>query len=266
MRLLDGKLAVIAGVANKMSIAWGIANAYHEQGATIALFCLESNLRRVTKMAKELNIAHVFPFDARNDQSIVEAFESLNTTFNGKLHILVHSIAYAQVEDIGNEFINVSKSGWNLALEVSAFSLVTFCKCARPMMNAAGEGSIIAMTFGGGEKVVPGYNIMGVAKAALNMSIQYLAYDLGPENIRVNGIASGPIKTMSSLMVKDFSNSLGLMEDQSPLLRNVTLEDVSGTALYLASNLSSGISGSIIKVECGMNSVLSPSVSHQRYK
>ncbi len=266
MGLLEGKTALITGVANKMSIAWAIAGAFRKEGAEIALCCLESNLRRVSKIAREMGIGTVVPCDVRNDDDITRVFSTIGTVFDGKLDILVHSIAYAQIEDLGGEFLKVLRSGWNLALEISAYSLVAFCREARPLMAKSNDASIMTLTFGGGERVTPGYNIMGVAKAALNMSIMYLAYDLGPDRIRVNGISSGPIRTLSSLMVEDFASSLNLMEEQSPLLRNITLEDVSGTAVYLASALSSGVTASIIKVEGGMSGLLAPSITHPRRK
>ncbi len=266
MGLLEGKTALITGVANKMSIAWAIAGAFQKEGAEIALFCMENNYRRVSKIAREMGIQTVIPCDVRKDEDISRAFSAIDSVFGGKLDTLVHSIAYAQIEDLGGEFIRVSRSGWNMALEISAYSLVAFCRLARPMMTKSDNASVMALTFGGGEKVTPGYNIMGIAKAALNMSIQYLAYDLGPDRIRVNGISSGPIKTLSSMMVEDFSSALNLMEEQAPLLRNVTLEDVSGTAIYLASSLSSGVTGSIIRVEAGISSLIAPSVTHPRRK
>ena len=266
MVLLDQKRAVVAGVANRMSIAWGIAQALHEQGADIAFLCLESNLRRVRKLAKELGSEIVIPCDVQKDDNIINAFQQISDAFDGRLDILVHSIAYARIGDLGGEFIKVTRDGWNLAMDISTYSQVAFANYARPLMIASGGGSIITLTFAGGEKVVPGYNIMGVAKAALNMSVKYLAYDLGPDGIRVNSIGPGPVKTLSSMMVEDFDNALTLVGDNSPLVRNITIEDVNGAAVFLASDLSSGITGLIMKVSGGMDIVLAPSIPHPALK
>jgi enoyl-[acyl-carrier protein] reductase I len=266
MGLLSQKRAVVAGVANRMSIAWGIAQALREQGADIAFLCLESNLRRVKKLAKELGSEIVIPCNVQKDDDIKNAFLHISDAFDGRLDILVHSIAYARIEDLGGEFIKVTRDGWNLAMDISAYSLVAFASYARPLMIASGGGSIIALTFAGGEKVVPGYNIMGVAKAALNMSVKYLSYDLGPDGIRINSIGPGPIRTLSSMMVEDFPNALELVKKHSPLLRNVDIRDINGSAVFLASDLSSGITGSIIKVSGGMDNVLAPSIPHPAIK
>ena len=264
MRALEGKKAVIAGVANKQSIAWIISKALHEKGAQLAFLCLGSNLRRVKKLARQVDSEIVITCDVQKDEEIKNAFKVVNSEFDGSLDILVHAIAFANIVDLGGNFIEVSRSGWTLAIEISAYSLVAFARCVRPMMESAGGGSIITLTFGGGELVVQGYNIMGVAKAALNSTVRYLAYDLGPYNIRVNAISPGPVKTLSSLMIEDFETSINLSKTQSSLLRNLTQEDIAGTAIYLASELSSGITGSIIKLECGMDIVRAPSIEHRR--
>ena len=265
MGLLDGKKALVAGVANKKSIAWGIAQALYALGAQFAFTCHETNVRRVRKLAPQVNSEIIIPCDVGKDEDIMQAFDQLAATFDGKLDILVHSIAYANMDDLGGEFIRTSRSGWHLALDISAYSLVAFARCARPLMNAAGGGSIMTLTFGD-NKVVPGYNIMGVAKAALEMTVRYLAYDLGPENIRVNAIGSGPIPTLSSLAVENFSVALRMMEENSPMLRNVTLEDVGKTAVYLASDLSSAVTGAVIKVDSGMNIMCPPTAPHRKLK
>jgi enoyl-[acyl-carrier protein] reductase I len=257
MGLLNGKSALVTGVTNKKSIAWGIALALYGEGARIAFTCIPNNVRRVKKLAPQVESATVIPCDLRDEEEISEAMSQVARAFEGKLDILVHSVAYADLEDLGGEFIAVSKSGWNLAMEVSVYSLVSLARHARPLMNKSGAGSIITLTFAGGDKVVPGYNMMGVAKAALDMSVRYLAYDLGPEKIRVNAISSGPIPTMSSMAVEDFSGSLRLVEERAPLLRNVDLEDVGGTAVYLASDLSNAVTGAVIKVDGGLN-ILAP--------
>ncbi len=265
MKLLDGKKILISGVATQKSIAWGIAKCLHEAGGQLAFLCLPSNSRRVKKLARQLDSDIVIECDVRNDSQIEAAFKSVDMAFQGELHALVHSIAYAKIEELGGEFLQVSHEGWNLALEISAYSLVAFTRYARPLMNNAGGGSIISITFGGGERVVQGYNIMGVAKAALNMSIRYLAYDLGPENIRVNGISSGPIITMSSMMIESFDKALDIATKHPPLLRNISVEEVSNAALYLLSDLSSGVTGEIIHVDSGANILMAPSITHPKY-
>jgi enoyl-[acyl-carrier protein] reductase I len=199
----------------------------------------------------------------RNDRDVISACDQVASAFGEELDILVHAIAYANIEDLEGEFIKVSKSGWQLALDVSGYSLVEFARCVRPLMNAAGGGSIMTLTYGDG-RVHPGYNIMGVAKAALEVAVRYLAYDLGPENIRVNAIFSSPIKTTSSLLVENFDVAMDKMEECSPLLRNVTVDEVSKTAVYLASHLSSGVTGGLIKVDAGITIMSPATVSHRR--
>jgi enoyl-[acyl-carrier protein] reductase I len=266
MGLLQGRKALVTGVANKKSIAWGIARTFHAYGAQLAFTCLESNIRRVKKLAPQVDCDIIIPCNVQKDEEIEQAFEEVKTAFGGSLDILVHCIAYADLEDLGGEFIGISRSGWNLALEISAYSLVAFARYARSLMHAAGGGSIITLTFLGGHKVVPGYNIMGIAKAALDMSIRYLAYDLGPENIRVNAISAGPVSTMSSLAVEGFSKSLRISQERSPLLHNITLEDLGKTAVYLASDLSSAVTGELLYVDAGMNIMCAGVGQHRKWK
>jgi enoyl-[acyl-carrier protein] reductase I len=252
MGLLEGKKALVSGVANKKSIAWGIAQALYAQGAQVAFTCLETNVRRVNRLAPQVHSKIVIPCDVQKDEDIEGAFDKMMAAFDGKLDILVHSIAFANLDDMDGEFIKISRSGWHLALDISVYSLVAFARSARPLMKAAGAGSIITLTFGSG-KVVPGYNVMGVAKGALEMTVRYLAYDLGPENIRVNAIAAGPIPTLSSQMIEGFDTALRTIEKGSPMLRNITLEDLGKTAVYLASDFSSAVTGEVINVDAGMN-------------
>jgi enoyl-[acyl-carrier protein] reductase I len=207
MGILEGKTALVSGVANRQSIAWGIARTLREEGARVALLCHPGPLKRVTKLAGEIGSELVVPCDVRSDENIEEAFRTVGTAFGGRMDILVHSIAYADIEDMGGEFIAVSRSGWNLALEVSAYSLVAFTRCARPLMKAAGGGSVVTISFLGGERVAPGYNVMGIAKAALESALRYLAYDLGPDNIRINAVSPGPIRTMSALVIESFEEA-----------------------------------------------------------
>lgn len=265
MGLLDGKNALVVGVANKRSIAWGIAQALHAHGARLAFSCLETNMRRVKKLAAQVESDIIISCDVQKEDDIARLFDELNVSFQGRLDILVHSIAYADLNDLEGEFIKTSRAGWQLALDVSAYSLLALSRSVRPLMNAAGGGSIITLTFGD-FKVVPGYNIMGIAKAALEVAVRYLAYDLGPENIRVNAIGSGPIPTLSSMAIENFDTALRKVEECSPLLRNIGAEDVGNTAVYLASDLSSNITGAVVKVDSGMNIMCPGSVPHRRLK
>jgi len=262
MGLLDGKNGLVVGVANKKSIAWGIAQALHANGARLAFSSLETNIRRVRKLAPQVNSDLIIGCDVQRDEDIARMAEWLKDVFEGKLDILVHSIAYADLNDLGGEFLETSRAGWRLALDISAYSLVALARAVRPLMNKAGGGSIITLTFGD-YKVVPGYNIMGVAKAALEVAMRYIAYDLGPENIRVNAIKAGPIPTLSAMAIENFDIALGTIEECSPLLRNVTLEDVGNTAVYLASDLSSAATGTAIHVDSGMN-IMSPGAKAHR--
>ena len=266
MGLLDGKKALVAGVANKNSIAWGIAKGLHAQGARLAFTCVENNVRRLKKLTPEVDSDIIITCNVRDDEAITRVFQEVHAAFGGTLDILVHSIAYAEMQDLGGEFIRVSRSRWNLAVEISAYSLVAFARCARPLMNAAGGGSIITLTFNGGQKVVPGYNIMGSAKAALDMSVRYLAYDLGPENIRVNAISAGPVSTLSALAIKDVGKAIRLIEETAPLLRNINQEDIGKSAVYLASDLSRSVTGEILLVDAGMNILCPSTQQHPKFK
>lgn len=262
--LLDQKRAVVCGVANAKSIAWGIAKKLQEHGAEVALTCVESARRRVTKLAEEIGIRHVISCDVGNDDDVQRAFGELGQAFDGQLDILVHSIAYARLEDLGGEFLVVNREGWRTALETSAYSLISMARAARPLLISAGGGSIMTLTFAGGERVVPSYNIMGVAKAALESSMSYLAYDLGPDKIRVNAISPGPIETMSSMVVDKFSDSLDSVRRISPLLKCVTPGDVGDAAVFFGSDLSKMVTGSVFYVDSGCNTLAADPGDHPR--
>ena len=266
MGLLDGKKALVSGITNKKSIAWGIAQALYANGAELAFSCVENNVRRVKKLAPLVECGTVIPCDVQKDEEIADMLDKTGHLFGGKLDIFVHSIAYADIDDLGGEFIRTSRSGWNNALEISAYSLVCLARHARPLMNASGGGSMITLTFVGGDKVVPGYNIMGIAKAALDMSVRYLAYDLGPENIRVNAISAGPVSTISSLAVENFDTSLRMVKKCSPMLRNVTLEDLGRVAVFLGSDLSSAVTGETVHVDAGMHILAPTTRPHPQWK
>lgn len=264
MGLLTGKKALVSGVANPRSIAWGIAQAFHEHGARVAFTCLESTQRRVAKLAAELDSDLVFPCDVAKDEDIARTFEKVGEAFDGHLHVFVHSIAYARLEEMSGEFLNVTREGWRLALDVSAYSLVAMARVARPLMKAAGGGSIMTLTFAGGNRVAPGYNMMGVAKAALESTVRYLAYDLGPDGIRVNALSPGPIPTVSGMVIQGFEESLQIPTTHSPLLRSITPRDVGNAAVWYAADISSAVTGATVPIDGGMGILLAGAAAHPR--
>jgi enoyl-[acyl-carrier protein] reductase I len=249
MKLLEGKKALIFGIANKNSIAWGIAQALHEHGAEIGFsYGLDKLERRVQPLADELGVKFVELCDVTVDADVEAVFAKAADHF-GTIDILVHSIAYATREDLSGRFVDTSRAGFATAMDVSAYSLVALARSAAPLMPNG--GSIICMTYYGAEKVVPHYNVMGVAKAALEASTRYLAADLGPQNIRVNAISAGAIKTLSAAGIAGFRKMLSYTEERAPLRRNVDQSEVGQTALWLSSSLSSGVTGEVIYVDAG---------------
>ncbi len=252
MGLLDGKKGLILGVANERSIAWGIAEALKKEGAELAFTYVGENLeKRVRPLAESVGARLVLPCDVTVDDQIDALFDAIREEW-GALDILVHSLAFAKKEELKGEYVNTSRDGFRLAMDVSAYSLVALCRRAYHLMEGRG-GSVITLTYLGSERAIQNYNVMGVAKAALEASVRYLASDLGPKGIRVNAISAGPIKTLAAMGISGFKEILDMVEAKSPLRRNVTPEDVGGTALYLASPLSSGVTGEIIYVDSGFN-------------
>lgn len=262
--LLNHKRIVVCGVANDLSIAWGITKMLKEQGATLALTCVEATRRRVTKLANSIGIEHIIACDVGNDDDIERAFQEIGGVFGGRLDGMIHSIAYARLEDLGGEFLEVNREGWRTALEISAYSLVAMAKAARPLMIAAGGGSIVTITFNGGRVIVPSYNVMGVAKAALECSMRYLSYDLGPDKIRVNAVSSGPIATMSSKVVDRFQDALDQIATSSPLLETVTQDDVGNACAFLMSDLSRHVTSEILHVDSGCDAMTFGARPHRR--
>lgn len=251
MKLLEGKKALIFGIANKNSIAWGIAQALHAQGAELGFsYGFEQLEKRVRPLAEELGVQFVEECNIDEDEQITAVFQKAADHF-GHIDILVHSIAHAKREDLTGTFVDTSRDGFHLAMGVSVYSLVALTRAAVPLMTNG--GSIISMTYYGAEKAVPHYNVMGVAKAALEASTRYLAADLGPQNIRVNAISAGPIKTLSAAGIAGFRKMLKYTEERAPLRRNVTQDEVGQTALWLCSDLSSGVTGEVIYVDAGYN-------------
>jgi enoyl-[acyl-carrier protein] reductase I len=251
--LLKGKNILIMGVRNKWSIAWGIAQACKAQGANLIFTYLgEREQEALLKLTADMGEITAYPCNVSSDEDIDSLFSNIKNKF-GVLHGVVHAIAYAKSEDLQDTFVNTSRDGFMLALNISAYSLVAVSKRAHELMTEG--GSIITLTYRGSVKVSPGYNVMGVAKAALEASVRYIAHELGSKNIRVNAISAGPVKTMSAKGVKGFSDILDIVEQRAPLKRNVTLEDLGGTAVYLLSDLSSGLTSEIIYIDSGYNSM-----------
>jgi enoyl-[acyl-carrier protein] reductase I len=250
--MLENKTGIIFGVANKRSIAWATAQALHKAGARLAFAYqgerLKENVEKLTH--DEMPGSPLLSCDVTKQSEVDETFRRVGEKF-GRLDFLIHSIAFAPREALEGEFMKVDRDGFLSALEVSAYSLTQLTRAAAPLMTDG--GSIITMTFHGAEKVYQGYNVMGVAKAALESSVRYLAVDLGPKNIRVNAISAGPIQTLAARGVSGLSHMLKIHAERAPLKRNVEPREVGNTALFLCSSLSSGITGEIIYVDCGYN-------------
>lgn len=250
--ILAGKKVLISGVANKRSIAWAIAQMLYEAGAEVAFSYQGDRLKEtVLELTQDMKSPLLVDCDVTKDDMISSAFQSVSDRFNGKLDIFVHCLAFAPKETLQGGYISTEREHFAIAQDISAYSLTAMARAARPLMNNAGGGSIITLTYLGAERVVPNYNMMGIAKASLEAGVRYLAQDLGQENIRVNGISAGPIKTLAARGIADLNTMMNRHAEISPLRRNVELEEVAGTALFLASPLSSGITGEVIHVDCG---------------
>jgi enoyl-[acyl-carrier protein] reductase I len=251
--LLDGKKALIFGVANDHSIAWGIAQTLHEQGATLGFASMESLIeRRVRPLAESIGASFVEACDVSSDEQLHDLMAKWSKAY-GQVDILVHAVAFAPREDLEGSFTETTRSGFAVAMDVSAYSLVAMCReAARAGLLTAGS-SVMTLSYYGAEKVVANYNVMGVAKAALEACVRYLAADLGPSGVRVNAISAGPVRTLSASGVRDFRKLYGTFAAISPLRANITIEDVGKTALYLASDLSSAVTGEVVYVDGGFN-------------
>ncbi|MBV8198777.1 MAG: enoyl-ACP reductase [Candidatus Eremiobacteraeota bacterium] len=253
MKLLEGKRAFVTGVANRWSIATGIARKLHEHGASVALAYQGERVRdEVEKLAAELGGAPVVACDVSNDESLAAARDALHEKF-GKLDALVHSIAFANKEDLAGKVFDTSRSGFSLALDVSSFSLIALVQALRESFNDG--ASIMAMTYLGATQIVPNYNLMGIAKAALEAAVRYLAFDLGDRGIRVNAISAGPIKTASARQVGGFSKILDVVAKVAPLHRNVTPDDIGNVAVFLASDLASAVTADVHFVDSGYHAM-----------
>jgi enoyl-[acyl-carrier protein] reductase I len=251
MGLLDGRNALIFGVANDHSIAWGIARALHDEGAEVGFSSVESLIeRRVRPLAESIGSTFVEPCDVQSDEQIAHVFERWAATHD-RLDILVHALAFARREDLEGGFIGTSRDGFAVALDVSAYSLVALTRAARPLLRRG--SSVLTLSYYGSEKVVANYNVMGVAKAALEASVRYLAADLGPDGVRVNAISAGPIRTLAASGIAGFKRMYGGFADIAPLRANITPEDVGRSAVYLCSDLSSAVTGEVLYVDGGFN-------------
>jgi len=248
------KIGLVMGVASDHSIAWALSEALYDEGARLAFTYMpgEHNERRVRQLVEPHGADLVLPCDVKRDEDIEQVFQKVEQAC-GRLDFLVHSIAFAPPAELRNPYVQTSRQGWHLAMDTSVYSLVAVCRAAAPLMK--GGGSIMTVSYFGGEKVLPGYNLMGVCKAALEHSVRYLAWDLGGQNIRINAISAGPMRTVSTAGIADFDKLRDHSAQKSPLRRNVTAEDIGSTGLYLLSDRSSGVTGEILHVDCGYNIV-----------
>jgi enoyl-[acyl-carrier protein] reductase I len=261
---LKGQTAVVFGLANKRSIAWAIAQKLSAAGAQIAICYQNERLRLEAEgLAGELPDAAVFPCDVSSDEQIDAVFAQLKERY-GKLHTLVHSVAFAPPDELHNDFLLTSRDGFRVAHEISVYSLIALSRGAAPLMTDG--GSVITLTYYGSQKVVPRYNVMGVAKAALEATVRYLAADLGQQKIRVNAISAGPIKTLAARGIGGLGEMLKVHAARSPLGRNIEPAEVGNAALFLASDLASGVTGEVLYVDCGYNVVAfaSSELEHMR--
>jgi enoyl-[acyl-carrier protein] reductase I len=248
---MEGRTAVVFGVANKRSIAWAIAQHLQQAGARLVITYQNERLEQEAKdLIAALPGAEAFMCDVSVDEQIAKLFEQLKSRY-GKLHSLVHSIAFAPADELKGEFLSTTREGFRIAHDVSVYSLIVLARTAAPLMEDG--GSILTLTYYGSTKVVPHYNVMGVAKAALEASVRYLAHDLGPRRIRVNAISAGPVKTLAARGISGFGDMLKSHAERAPLKRNVDVNEVAETAVFLASDAGAGITGEVIYVDCGYN-------------
>lgn len=251
MGMFQGKKILILGIANERSIAWGIAQALHAAEAELCLtYVGEAIEKRLRPLAESIGCKTVLPCDVQSDEQLDALFSELSTRW-GRIDGIVHSVAFAEKDDLHGRFCKTSRKGFGLALDVSAYSLIAVAGRAEPLMQQG--GSILTMSYLGAERVVPNYNVMGVAKAALESSVRYLASDLGPSGVRVNAISAGPIKTLAAAGIPQFREMLSSFAAKAPLRRNVSVEDVAHTALFLLGSGGVGVTGETLYVDCGFN-------------
>lgn len=249
--ILKDKNIVIMGLRNKWSIAWGAAQSAKEQGANLIFtYLAQEKIESIQKLVEPIEGAKLYPCDVSNDEEIVKLFEDLKKDY-GEIHGILHSIAHAKTEDLHNQFVNTSRDGFAHANNISAYSLVAVAREAKNVMPQG--GSIVTLTYLGAERVMPNYNVMGVAKAALECSVRYLASDLGPNGIRVNAVSSGPIKTLSARGVRDLDSIRDAVEEKAPLRRNVDINEVGDVVSFLLSDMSRAVTGEVIFADSGYN-------------
>ena len=252
----DGKRGLVLGVANRRSIAWAIAQRLAEGGASLAFTYqgerIEGNVR---ELAGSVSSPLVTECDVRSDDDIARVFGEVSDAFDGQLDLLVHSVAFAAAEDLEGRFTDTPRDRFWMALDVSAYSLVACARAAEPLMAAAGGGSVVTMTYLGGERAVPHYNVMGVAKATLDSSVRYLAWDLGPKNIRVNAVSAGPVRTLAARSIAGFPTMEAIVEERSPLHRHIEAADVAGAASYLLGDEARNVTGTTLYVDSGYHAM-----------
>ena len=254
MGLFSGKIGLVMGVANDHSIAWAMSEALYAEGAELAFTHLPSpsGERRVRRLVESRARRVVLPCDVQRDEDIAGVFEAVRAAY-GRLDFLIHAVAFAPPQDLRQAYLQTSRAGWHLAMDISVYSLVAACRAAAPLMT--GGGAVVTISYFGGEKVIPGYNLMGVCKAALEHSVRYLAWDLGRQNIRVNAISAGPMRTLSAVGIADFDTLREHAAKKAPLGRNVDPQELGAAGLYLLGDLSRGVTGETIHVDCGYNIV-----------
>jgi enoyl-[acyl-carrier protein] reductase I len=252
----EGKRGLVLGVANKRSIAWAISQRLAEGGAELAFTYqgerIESNVR---ELAETVSSPLVTSCDVRSDEDIARVFSEVSEAFGGELDILVHSVAFAAAEDLEGRFTDTPRERFWMALDVSAYSLVATTRAAEPLMEAAGGGSVVTMTYLGGERAVPHYNVMGVAKATLDSSVRYLAWDLGQKNIRVNAVSAGPVRTLAARSIAGFPTMEAIVEERAPLHRHIDATDVAGAAAYLLGDDARNVTGTTLYVDSGYHAM-----------
>ena len=252
----DGKTALVLGVANKRSIAWAIAKRLADEGAQLAFtFQGERIEKSVRDLAETVSSPLVTECDVRSDADLERVFSQVGETFDGGLDLLVHSVAYAAAEDLEGRFTDTPRDRYWMALDISAYSLVACSRLAEPLMEARGGGSIVTMTYLGGERAVPHYNVMGVAKATLDASMRYLAWDLGQKNVRVNAISAGPVRTLAARSIAGFPTMEAIVEERSPLHRHVDADDVGAAAAFLLSDDAKNVTGTVLYVDSGFHAM-----------
>ena len=255
MGFLQGKRALIVGLASNRSIAWGISQAMHREGAELAFTYQNEKLQdRVAKMAAELDSDIIVPCDVSSDEQIDNVFNELDNYWDG-LDIIIHSVAFAPRNELEGDYLdNVTRDGFRLAHEISSYSFAALAKAGRNMMEGR-DGALLTLSYLGAERAMPNYNVMGLAKASLEANVRYMSQSLGPDGIRVNGISAGPIRTLAAAGISNFRKMLHEVETSAPLRRNVTIEDVGNAAAFLCSDLAAGITGEITYVDAGYNTI-----------